>query len=193
MSSDSNAIDNVQSHILGVIAGLMVSFDLNSDQVKAQYDYVSQLDPASRLYYYKDSEYYNQSSNSDEESNNQERQSSTFGIYTGSNESWADMCDSDVSSEHANQSEEELDSENNMIFVSTRREFCNAMQNGIRICPRYSTCEDQTCTNFHIETKNICSHVTRGSYCDNDDCDLIVIRACRKGKKCTDADCSFRH
>lgn len=78
-------------------------------------------------------------------------------------------------------------------YVTTRREFCSVMSKGIKICPRYSSCDDENCKNFHIKEQYICQHVTRGSYCDRPDCDLIVIRPCRKGKRCNDPDCSFKH
>jgi hypothetical protein len=122
-------------------------------------------------------------------------------------QSWADMCDDD--DQYCKQSEksENIDMTDSNdsdsivslglgtspVYVSTRGQFCTAMQNRIRICPRYSTCTNNQCENFHIKPEHICPHVVRGSYCDNKECELIVIRACRKGNKCKSSECSFRH
>lgn len=96
-------------------------------------------------------------------------------------------------------SEESTESDSNIsdcdppLYVETRRGFCAALQNGKKICPSYSSCTDQCCQFFHIKSEFICPHVTRGIYCESEGCELIVIRACRKGKRCNDDRCSFRH
>lgn len=79
------------------------------------------------------------------------------------------------------------------MYVNSRREFCEAINRGVKICPRYSSCDNESCERFHIRSDRICPHVIKGNYCNEDGCDLIVIRPCRKGKRCNDPECSFRH
>ena len=195
-------IDDVQSHMLGVIAGLMTSYALNPAHVQDRYEYVLSLSKSDVT-----DSYYEYTS---AEVETKEPQPTPLKETM----SWADLCDEDYDeknersfSEEETQTEtcdsEDLNSKdevserskvgNNPIYVTTRREFCNAMSKGIKICPQYSNCAIQTCKNFHIDSKYICSHITRGSYCDDNTCDLIVIRPCRKGKRCNDSKCSFRH
>lgn len=169
-----SAIDEVQSHILGVAAGLLVSYGLTPAQLETRYDYIRSLsqDQITNMY---------ETSTDCAECNQDELKplpplspSSLWGDYE---------LEEDANS----------DSKDDILYVTTRRDFCMMMQKGIKICPRYSSCEQIQCSNFHIQPEYICSHANKGSYCDIEGCDLIVIRPCRKGKKCSDADCSFRH
>lgn len=105
----------------------------------------------------------------------------------------AEETEAEESSESSESDNESNESTSGPLFVSTRREFCHAMSSGVKICPKYSTCVESSCKNFHIEPQYLCPHMTRGSYCEHTDCELIVIRPCRKGKRCNDNDCSFRH
>ena len=208
-------IDEIQSHILGVITGLMSSYNLNPAQVEGRYEYVMSLQESDINRSYEPIQTDCETS--------EEEPCSTNTTISGSisweefpsidkSKSWADYSDdednlmveetlraysnqTELSSDDNNDEDEDEDGEekDSPIFVSTRKQFCNTMQQGIKICPRYSSCHDGECKNFHIKEKNICQHVNRGSYCDTVGCELIVIRACRKGKKCKDTECSFRH
>jgi hypothetical protein len=203
-----NNFDEVQSHILGVIGSLMMSYDLNPAQVEERYKYVREL-PAEETGCYPERIYQSQvceaapieaasleMESSETESmttvssvESDEEMSSTA-LFTraktppSASSSWADLCyESDGSAEPVGLK----------LYVTTRRDFCSTMARGVKICPRYSTCGDDGCANFHIKPEYICGHVTKGSYCDTEGCDRIVIRACRRGKKCNDSECSFRH
>jgi hypothetical protein len=155
--------------MLGVIAGMMKSFNLTLDQVAHHYEYIMNL---------------NENEITGEYIPIEPSSSSDSGGYAGSAE-YTDSQKNDLS-------ESESD-DHKSIYVKTRREFCTAMSKGIRICPKYSTCVDSSCDNFHIAPENICNHVTRGNYCDDSECEKIVIKACKRRQKCTDDQCSFRH
>ena len=197
-------IDEVQSHILGVIASLMRSYNLKTNQVEARYHYVTSLNQNEVTPFYVESTSPVKSEDSEEEVNNITPITST--------KSWADYEDEDdddddddddsievnlspmdVDNESDGLAEEEETKDDSPLYVSTRRQFCSTMQQGIKICPRYSTCTNKFCNHFHVRDEHICPHITRGSYCDTEGCEMIVIRACRKGKRCNDPDCSFRH
>lgn len=164
-------IDQVQYHILGVIHTLIKSYNLTIDQVSKHHDYVLSFPEESLIHDY---------------ATMCDLQSRSDGTTSGS--------DSE-SAGHTDHSDPDVDSEqcHRPVYVSTRREFCNAMSKGIKICPRYSNCRNNKCKHFHIEQQYICPHVTRGAYCEQGNCELIVIRPCRKGPKCRDPECSFRH
>ncbi len=78
-------------------------------------------------------------------------------------------------------------------WICTRRDFRDKLISGTKICPKYSTCVDAACTNFHIEDQFICSHAASDNFCPESNCDKIVIKKCRNGRKCKDSTCSFRH
>ena len=189
------SLDNVQRHILGVIIGLMSSFGITPEHTRVTFEYFAnnEYDGDAAVMYAP----VDQTSKHTTEKKH----------VPISSPSWADMCDDD--DQYCKQSEksepnditDSNDSDSIVslgmgttpVYVSTRGQFCTAMQKRIRICPRYSTCVNTECENFHIKPEHICPHVVRGSYCDNKECELIVIRPCRKGKKCTNSECSFRH
>ena len=195
-------IDEVQSHILGVSAGLMVSYGLTPAQLEERYNYIISLSQEQITNVY---EQPNQESEDNQIVPEEEQEVKTPckpipPISTTTR--WADYESEDECIFHldmSDKSKEEKDSDEEdfktvpPLYVTTRRDFCGMMQKGIKICPRYSTCANEQCKNFHIQPEYICSHVNKGSYCDAEGCDLIVIRPCRKGKKCNDPDCSFRH
>lgn len=210
MCTAEYALDNVQRHILDVIIGLMSSFRITPEHTRESFEYFANT-------YEGYDAYADQAVNvpvqetdkptSDQLPKSTPSQCSPLKVHT---QSWADMCDDDNDyckiSENSEKSEpsestdpNDSDSTDSLglgmspVYVATRGQFCTAMQNRIRICPRYSTCTDNKCNNFHIKPEYICPHVVRGSYCENKECELIVIRACRKGKKCTNSECSFRH
>lgn len=180
-------IDSIQSHILGVIVGLMNSYGLDLQHVQARYEYVQTLNPDDVTHTYT-------SPIEDELTEVPEMKS----ISKGSDwyDSDDDITDNVPDTEDESKEDDRGSIDDDSVYplrVSTRRQFCSMMQRGIKICPRYSTCSDPDCGNFHVDPQSICPHVTRGSYCDKDGCELIVIRACRKGRKCNDSECSFRH
>lgn len=78
-------------------------------------------------------------------------------------------------------------------FVSNRRAFRDCLSEGLVICPKYDKCEEDTCSKFHVRRSDICPHAGRNNVCNNNSCDKIVIKACRKGKNCSDKSCSYRH
>jgi len=156
--------DPIQIHILGMIRMIMNSYNLTTDSISWYDNMVSELTP-DQLY-------------------------DTYDEYT----KFLSMQQAELHSDETDHSDGETEIvEDDLIYVTTRREFCTAMGKGLKICPRYSTCTDRHCKNFHIEPQYICPHVTRGSYCDQSECELIVIRPCRKGKHCNDPKCSFKH
>ncbi len=187
MNYSVDPYDEIQSHILGVIVSLMTSYNLNPAHVKERYEYILSLDHSQISHDYQshlpeDNSGSDQISSDDYQSISSNDQEMNELESVAPDPSWEDMSNN-----------EEEKKEQSPIYVSTRREFCNTMQKGIKICPRYSTCNDNHCNNFHVKSEFICPHVTKGSYCHVDNCELIVIRACHKGKKCNDSECSFRH
>ncbi|KAG7394176.1 hypothetical protein PHYBOEH_005570 [Phytophthora boehmeriae] len=179
-------IDEVQNHMLGMIISIMNNYGLTPEHVVLRQNYLQSLSPEELMYSQQQS-YFDYKMDSDgsveehvEEQVGSESPSEVEAVaqdYTKP-KSWADICESEPREK---------------IFVSTRREFCDTMSKGVRICPRYATCERDGCDKFHILSQHICTHVTRGSFCEHQDCEKIVIRACRKGRKCSDLECSFRH
>ena len=161
-----DSVDSVQYHILGVIHSLMDSYGLSNSDLSWYVSYINSIPKERITHNYKEYSAYYPTTHETEKT-----------------ETFSDDDKKDDSGEPLKYP----------IYVTTRREFCNTMHKGIKICPKYSTCTNAECKHFHIESKYICPHVTRGSYCDHNECELIVIRACRKGKRCNDADCSFRH
>ena len=155
-------LDQVQIHILGIVAGLMRSYDLNLQQVAAQFEHSCSIDSKD----WKPLIYKEMLSE--------------------------DVQTSNPSEEYETISEEDS-SEESPLYVSTRREFCMFLSKQVKICPKYSTCQDPVCKNFHVLEEYICPHVSKGNYCEQEGCELIVIKACRKGKRCNDPKCSFRH
>lgn len=190
-------IDEIQSHILGVITGLMIGYGLNPAHVDARFGYITSLPPGETRTTYQG---LDEASEASEGEASEESEVSEILINDltpiDAGISWGDMENDsdpyDVSSLEVSESENDEEDEG-PLYVTTRKQFCSTMQRDIRICPRYSTCENKYCKNFHVKEQYLCPHVTRGSYCDVEGCDLIVIRACRKGKRCNESECSFRH
>lgn len=158
--SSTETVDCIQYHMLNMIAGIMHGYSLNPSQVKAQYEYVSTIDPSTVTHKY-------------------------------DKDVWAQPFVTPIDTKNDVEQQEET---KEVLYVESRRDFCLALGKGKKICPSYSSCTDQSCKHFHIRSEFICPHVSRGSsFCEEEDCELIVIRACRKGKRCNDAKCSFRH
>lgn len=187
---DIGYLDEVQTHILGVVSGLMMSYGITVDQVATRYNYCRSLSKDQMTDIYERPIDSDKSSEENCETTVTVENTSSI-IQKKNKHLWSDYESEEEYVSTSNDSSSSL--EEPPLYVKTRREFCATMQKGIKICPRYSTCEDQLCKNFHIESEYLCSHKIRGNYCDNNNCELIVIRACRKGKKCNDSECSFRH
>lgn len=185
---DSTLYDEIQSHMLGVIVGLMTNYELTPEQVKDRFDYVASLNVRPNETYV---EYKNNQNQTQEIEIKQEPEKMKWADFSSDEELLMEASSED--SDESSDSGLSQESDDLKVYVKTRREFCTAMSSGIKICPNYSNCKKNECKNFHIKQKYICDHHTRGSYCDNSDCDLIVIRPCRKGKRCHDPECSFRH
>ncbi len=171
--------DEIQYHILSVIYSLMKGYSLTLDDVARHTCYLDSFNPSDFATSYTD---FVKSCQKNEESTSE---------YSSDSDSMKTL----ISSEHECLSECDscVSSTNSPIYVSTRREFCNILSKNIKICPRYSSCTNDDCPNFHVKPEYLCPHNPRGSYCDHEDCDLIVIKPCRRGKRCNDSECSFRH
>lgn len=174
--------DEIQYHMLGVINMLMTTYSLSIEQIQQHIDYINSFPPNQVIHDYETflkigNNYVIQPVPSDASST------------VSSNHS----CSTCKSEEDDVEMSEDMLDDNGLIYVRSRREFCNAMAKGIKICSKYSTCQDINCKNFHIEKKYLCPHNPKSSYCDHDDCELIVIKPCRRGASCKDSQCSFRH
>lgn len=141
---EENYIDEVQSHMLGLVVTIMSNYHLSLQHVKDRY------------------EYFHNTLNQDTEV-----------------------------LEVTNVVEPEPKKE--LLYVTHRREFRDALSKGIKICANYMDCDSDECLKFHVKKENLCPHAGRDNYCDQTDCDKIVIKACRKGSRCNDSSCSFRH
>ncbi len=164
-------IDEVRFNILNVIHSLAWSYNLSIEDIIHHKQYLESLQPDA---FYRSYDDYARSLQA-------RGHTSAY-----SNES--------VSSECLYESSEFDDSDlPEKIFVSSRREFTHALNKGIKICPKYSSCTNPTCTYFHIAPEYLCPHNPKNNYCSHDGCDLIVIKPCNRGRQCSDANCSFRH
>ncbi len=137
---EADYIDEVQSHMLGLVVSIMSNYHLTFKHVQDRFEYVNQV---------------------------------------------SDAEEAPV--------ENTPEPKKNLLYVSHRREFRDALSKGIKICANYMDCSSNNCTKFHVKKEHLCPHAGRDNYCDQDDCDKIVIKACRKGARCNDSSCSFRH
>lgn len=138
---EGDYLDDVQSHMLGLVVTIMSNYQLNPQHVKDRY------------------EYFHQTLHQDFE-----------GVEVV-----------------------QVEPKKDLLYVAHRREFRDALSKGIKICVNYMDCDSDDCLKFHVKKENLCPHAGRDNYCDQTDCDKIVIKACRKGSKCNDSSCSFRH
>ena len=159
-------IDEIQSHMVGVILIIMNNYGLTTNHI----DYYNQISLASQVN-------LDCQSNQLEQTNLNEIKNST------QDEIVLDCIETQLESKP----------QNNKMYVAHRRAFRDAISNDNKICPQYKNCTDDNCKRFHVLEKNLCPHAGRNNYCDQINCDKIVIKACRKGKKCSDNSCSFRH
>jgi hypothetical protein len=79
------------------------------------------------------------------------------------------------------------------IWIQTRRDFRDKLDDGLKICPNYYECHNDECDYFHVKKEFICNHAIDNNYCNDFSCTKIIIKKCRKGNKCKDNKCSFRH
>ncbi len=147
MSESQECVDEVQSHMLGLIVSIMSNYSLTPKFVQDRFEFIEQMRT-------------NCSTN-----------------YSSSTDSVDDSGPKDL----------------DLLYVSNRREFKNALSKGIKICSRHEECGDHHCAKFHIKKENLCPHAGRDNYCDEVRCEKVIIKACRKGNHCHDTACSFRH
>ncbi len=83
--------------------------------------------------------------------------------------------------------------EDKKMYVDNRWAFRDALSADIKICPNYNRCTKDECRYFHVRQEHLCPHAGRNNHCDALLCDKIIIKACRKGRRCHDSECSFRH
>lgn len=189
-------INDIQSHMLNLAVSILINYNISFDHFTQRYEYmhsehvnyIKQCHQRQQEYQEQHKQEFQQDNLVEEQNQQSEAKDETLQSNTSSMSSVGSWLDIQQESEN-----KKCQSDEGPLYVSTRRDFCCALQNGIRICPRYSNCLNSDCKNFHIKEQFICPHVTKGSYCDVEGCNLIVIRACRKGKKCNDKNCSFRH
>lgn len=94
----------------------------------------------------------------------------------------------------ADPSKNSVIAKDNLLYVSNRRNFRDMLTKGIKICPQYSGCDNAKCIKFHVKKENLCPHAGRDNYCNQSDCDKIIIKTCREGARCKDtSSCSFKH
>lgn len=180
--SYSCTLDHVQIHMLGLVVSIMANYSLSVTDI-VNYPQINE-------YNQEQVELTNTDNNVDE----------PIVFDNGADyvhHSWASDDGSDVDDQIVNT---ELDSlyhdqitDDKKKYVTHRRAFRDALLEGIKICSNYTQCNNNECTRFHVHPDNLCPHAGRNNYCDQPNCDKIVIKACRKGRKCTDTSCSFRH
>lgn len=203
--TDTYALDNVQTHMAGLIVSIMNNYSLSvtdivnyiqcmeNYQAPVDSDYVQYTPPSIES----DPSHHDHDESEDSNASDQEVEQvsvSTLVFGNGPNyvhHSWASDAGSDVM---------DLDiplldtpTEDKKMYVAHRRAFRDALSEGIKICSNYTECHDNHCKRFHVLSENLCPHAGRNNYCDHPNCDKIVIKACRKGRRCNDTSCSFRH
>lgn len=202
-----NELDYVQIHMLGLIVNIMSNYGLTEEHIAQQLKYV-----------YDDA---NQYSAIDSDSNDDLVQSdtildtvsvdsdtqipipvtpeavkTTFGFKINPfSSSWTSDDEDDEIKPFVPiiKNKNENKSDNKKMYVAHRRDFRDALSSGTKICANYMNCVDDECVRFHVLSENLCPHAGRNNYCSETHCDKIVIKACRKGKRCNDSTCSFRH
>lgn len=184
MANSNQYLNNdVHTHMLGLIVSIMHNYSLQPSDV-SNYYYDAVVDTNSI------------ESESENEITPLIKNSDYSWAATDTvRRSWASESDSEETEEEIVLEvvlEEPL-VEDKKMYVAHRRAFRDAISNGIKICSQYNDCSDNNCPRFHVLRENLCPHAGRNNYCDNSSCDKIVIQACRKGRKCTNNTCSFRH
>jgi uncharacterized protein YifE (UPF0438 family) len=201
--TDPYVLDNVQSHMAGLIVSIMNNYSLSVtdivNYIQCMESYQTQpIDPEYVQYTPPSQESSNgheESEDSDVSDQEVEHVSVSTPVFdNGPNyvhHSWASDVGSDVMDLDIPLLDEPT--EDKKMYVAHRRAFRDALSEGIKICSNYTDCHDNHCTRFHVLSENLCPHAGRNNYCDHTNCDKIVIKACRKGRRCNDTSCSFRH
>ncbi len=188
-------LDDVKLNMLGLISNVMVWYQLSPKHVEISYNQlISQMN-------------YNQHHSDNTESGNVnvnvDNNDITVDVASNANITidvtnvTIDVISSDGGpNTNVNENDDidiDVDMESGLTWVKTRREFRNKLLDGFKICPNYSNCSDDECSKFHVKKEDICNHSISDNYCNDSICDKIIIKKCRKGNKCKDQSCSFRH
>lgn len=185
----NNYLDEVQYNMLGLVISIMNNYHLNIDHISNQLSYQQPPNYENNLIQPMEEETEFVPINKSKPIDIVQAETKTsFVKMTNYAKAWGD---SDSEDEVILSSKERP--KNKKMFVSHRRAFRDALSNGNRICSQYNNCTDNNCKRFHVLDENLCPHAGRNNYCEDANCDKIVIKACRKGKRCNDKTCSFRH
>lgn len=201
-----NELDYVQIHMLGLIVNIMSNYGLTEEHITQQLKYV----------YDEANQYSAIDSDSNDDLVHSETILDTVSVDSDTDipipvttevvkttftfkttpflSSWAsDDEEDDEIKPFVPTIKNENKSDNKKMYVTHRRDFRDALSGGAKICANYIDCTDDKCIRFHVLPENLCPHAGRNNYCSETHCDKIVIKACRKGKRCSDQSCSFRH
>ena len=203
----SGEFDSVKLHMLGLISNVMVWYHLLPNQVESSYnELIAHMSANNSSFHSFNSDEvdindvdFNKPDDNDDAT---ETKTPENIIDTENLENTKTECVIDTKNipeiETTETIENNKNTENNedqlkTIWVKTRREFRDKILDGFKICPRYSTCVDSECEYFHVKKENICNHSINDNYCNDNVCDKIIVKKCRRGNKCKDSSCSFRH
>jgi hypothetical protein len=160
---DTQALSDIQSHMLGLVVSIMYNYGLHPANVDNHFHAAMAQSEPSAP----DDQYVDQ---------------------------FADAPIDEPVQEHADSGyPTSLPASDKKMYVTHRRAFRDALSKGIKICAKYGDCDDDHCERFHVLPEDLCPHAGRNNYCNQLSCDKIVIKACRKGRRCADSSCSFRH
>ena len=217
-----NELDHVQTHMLGLIVNIMSNYGLTEEHITQQLKYVyDETNQYSAIGSDSNDDLVHSDTILDTVSVDSDTQipipvtpkavktDFTFKINPFSS-SWASDDEEDIQDiktvnyvsrmQDNGYTEEQImnqlkyDEKNDKkMYVAHRRDFRDALSSGTKICANYIDCTDDECVRFHVLPENLCQHAGRNNYCSETHCDKIVIKACRKGKRCNDSTCSFRH
>lgn len=205
-------LDQVQTHMLGLIVSIMNNYGLTEENITQQIKYL-----------YEESnyptDYSNEADNKDIEKNIIEYdldydsdsissdvpvavtpelspvaiEPKTKTTFTFKRNQFASSWASDDEGDDDSIKLSKSTKDDKKIYVANRRLFRDALSSGTKICANYTDCTDDDCIRFHVKSEDLCPHAGRNNYCTESNCEKIVIKACRKGKRCSDPTCSFRH
>ena len=166
MDNNYEQLDVIQLHILNIITNLISWYNLPIESVKDYYQSQYQTHSA-------------ESKDTTESDSDQQVTNDTTNLEVPE----VVVCD-----------EPTIDTTvKSKIWIQTRREFRDKLDDGLKICPNYYECHNDECEGFHVKKEFICNHALDNNYCNDIYCTKIIIKKCRKGSKCKDTKCSFRH
>lgn len=170
MNNTYEHLDSIQLHILGLITTLVNWYGLPIDSVK---------------------QYYNDNCINHIDTNTNEAVDNNQTINPSDTNEVDNVDDVTINDfDKADELENDIISK---IWIESRRDFRDKLDNGLKICPNYYECFDDECGCFHVKKEFICNHAVDNNYCNDYSCTKIIIKKCRKGNKCKDNKCSFRH